>query len=50
MHNIFLDNAATTKLTPQVKQYIIELLDQYANPSSLYKKKAGVEYNKNNKF
>ena len=36
MHNIFLDNAATTKLTPEVKQYIIELLDQYANPSSLY--------------
>ena len=36
MHNIFLDNAATTKLTPQVKQYIIELLDKYANPSSLY--------------
>lgn len=36
MHNIFLDNAATTPLTPQVKQYIIELLDKYANPSSLY--------------
>ena len=36
MHNIFLDNAATTPLTPQVKQYIIKLLDQYANPSSLY--------------
>lgn len=36
MHNIFLDNAATTKLTPQVKQYIIELLDQFYNPSSLY--------------
>ena len=33
---IYLDNAATTKLTQQVKQYIIELLDQYANPSSLY--------------
>ena len=33
---VYLDNAATTKLTPQVKQYIIELLDQYANPSSLY--------------
>ena len=36
MKQIYLDNAATTKLTPQVKQYIIELLDQYANPSSLY--------------
>ena len=36
MQSLYLDNAATTKLTPQVKQYIIELLDQYANPSSLY--------------
>ena len=36
MNTIYLDNAATTPLTPQVKQYIIELLDQYANPSSLY--------------
>ena len=34
--NVYLDSAATTQLTPQVKQYIIELLDQYANPSSLY--------------
>ena len=33
---VYLDNAATTKLTPEVKQYIIELLDKYANPSSLY--------------
>ena len=33
---VYLDSAATTQLTPQVKQYIIELLDQYANPSSLY--------------
>ena len=33
---VYLDSAATTKLTPQVKQYIIELLDQYANPSALY--------------
>lgn len=36
MQKIYLDNAATTPLTPEVKQYIIELLDQYANPSSLY--------------
>ena len=33
---VYLDSAATTPLTQQVKQYIIELLDQYANPSSLY--------------
>ena len=43
---VYLDSAATTQLTPQIKQYIIKLLDQYANPSSLYQKKAGVEYNK----
>ena len=36
MQKIYLDNAATTPLTPEVKQYIIVLLDQYANPSSLY--------------
>ena len=36
MQKIYLDNAATTPLTPQVKQYIIELLDQFYNPSSLY--------------
>lgn len=34
--NVYLDNAATTKLTPQVKQYIIEILDKFQNPSSLY--------------
>ena len=50
MQKIYLDNAATTPLTSQVKQYIIESLDQFYNPSSLYQKKAGVEYNKNNKF
>ena len=33
---MYLDNAATTPLTSEVKQYIIELLDKYANPSSLY--------------
>ena len=34
--NVYLDNAATTPLHPQVKQYIIELLDKFQNPSSLY--------------
>ena len=33
---VYLDNAATTPLTQEVKSYIIELLDTYANPSSLY--------------
>lgn len=33
---MYLDNAATTPLTPQVKDYIISLLDQYQNPSSMY--------------
>lgn len=33
---IYLDNSATTQLHPQVKQYIIELLDKFQNPSSLY--------------
>lgn len=36
MQNIYLDNAATTPLKPQVKEYIIELLDNFYNPSSLY--------------
>lgn len=33
---MYLDNAATTSLHPQVKEYIIELLDKFQNPSSLY--------------
>lgn len=36
MNNIYLDYAATTPLSPQTKQYIIELLDRFYNPSSLY--------------
>lgn len=36
MKNIYLDNAATTPLTSHVKEYVIELLDNYANPSSIY--------------
>lgn len=33
---MYLDYAATTPLQPQVKEYIIELLDKFQNPSSLY--------------
>lgn len=33
---MFLDNAATTPLKPEVKDYIISLLDTYQNPSSMY--------------
>lgn len=33
---MYLDNAATTPLNPEVKGYIISLLDTYQNPSSLY--------------
>ena len=44
MQKIYLDNAATTPLTQEVKQYIIELLDKYSNPSSLYQ--SGVDARK----
>lgn len=33
---MYLDNAATTQLKPEVKDYIISLLDTYQNPSSMY--------------
>lgn len=33
---MYLDNAATTPLTSDVKNYIISILDMYANPSSQY--------------
>ena len=33
---VYLDNAATTPLISDVKDYIISLLDSYANPSSIY--------------
>ena len=36
MQKIYLDNAATTPLTTEVKKYIISMLDNYYNPSSLY--------------
>lgn len=33
---IYLDNAATKPLSPKVKDYIISILDDFGNPSSLY--------------
>lgn len=36
MKNIYLDNGATTKLTDSVKEYLISILDDFGNPSSLY--------------
>lgn len=34
--NIYLDHAATTPLTDSVKEYLISILDDFGNPSSLY--------------
>lgn len=36
MRNIFLDNASTTPLTNSVKEYLISILDDYGNPSSIH--------------
>lgn len=33
---VYLDNAATTKLSQNMKEYLISLLDIYGNPSSLH--------------
>lgn len=41
MNNIYLDNAATTPLSPQVKDYVVKLLDIYENPSTMYQ--SGIE-------
>lgn len=35
---IYLDHAATTKLSDPVKDYLISLLDEWGNPSSLHSK------------
>lgn len=40
---MFLDNAATTPLKPEVKDYIISLLDTYQNPSSMYQSGVNVK-------
>lgn len=34
--NVYLDNSATTTLTNSVKEYLISILDDFGNPSSLY--------------
>lgn len=36
MKNIYLDHAATTPLTNSVKEYLVSILDDFGNPSSLY--------------
>ena len=36
MESIYLDHAATTPLTNEVKSYVISLLDNFYNPSSAY--------------
>ena len=36
MKNIYLDNSATTELSPQVRQAMLAALDCYGNPSSLH--------------
>lgn len=36
MKNIYLDHAATTPLTYSVKEYLISILDDFGNPSSMY--------------
>lgn len=37
---VYLDHAATTKLTDSVKEYLISILDEWGNPSSLHSKGA----------
>lgn len=40
---MYLDNAATTPLKPEVKDYIVSLLDTYQNPSSMYQSGVNVK-------
>lgn len=35
---VYLDNSATTPLTDSVKEYLISILDEWGNPSSLHSK------------
>ena len=42
---IYFDNAATTKIIPEVREVMLETMDvEYGNPSSMHKK--GVEAEK----
>jgi cysteine desulfurase len=43
MQQVYLDNAATTPLHPEVKDAVIEAMDLYANPSSLHRIGADAE-------
>ena len=40
---MYLDNASTTPLKPEVKEYVISLLDTYQNPSSMYQSGVNVK-------
>ena len=40
---MYLDNASTTPVTQEVKDYIISLLDVYQNPSSMYQSGVNVK-------
>ena len=40
---MYLDHAATTPLTQEVKDYVISLLDTYQNPSSMYQSGVNVK-------
>ena len=50
--NVYLDNASTTKISDSTKEYIIEILDVYGNPSSNHqfgeKTKQIVDYSRKN--
>jgi cysteine desulfurase len=37
IREVYLDNAASTKIDPEVKKVIVNSLDKFSNPSSLYK-------------
>jgi cysteine desulfurase NifS len=37
VRNVYLDNNATTALLPDVKKYMIEVMDTFGNPSSIHR-------------